>query len=140
MAGEGEDQQKGNHQSIKEALGDLSPQEQSDLLTEVVTDVLPVQVQKHLATVATQDLPTTAKKDVVTEATQTLPPQQQKDVATTTVQTLSSQDRQQVAGINPSQHVTDQIWLIVMGTFAAVLLISAIALLYVAIWPPQGGS
>jgi hypothetical protein len=73
---------------------------------------------------------------------QDLAPADRRDVAISAVQTLPEAEKQQVrqAAGDPSQQVTDRIWMVVVGTFAAVLFISALALLYVAVWPPKGGS
>lgn len=68
-----------------------------------------------------------------------MPTSDKKDIATKAFQDLSPKDRQDVAG-NPTQQVTDKIWLTIVRTFSAVLFASAIGLLYVSIWPPQGES
>jgi hypothetical protein len=127
---------------------------QKDLLAEAA-QTLPGGVKKDAVAEAAQTLPTEARKEVVAEATRTLPAEVKRDVIARTVQgmstedrkdiatrafhDLSAKDRQDIAG-NPSQRVTDIIWLMTVGTFAAVLLLSAITLLYVSINPPASGT
>jgi hypothetical protein len=134
-------------EDIKESLENLSPADRKTLLTEAVknlngastkdvvteaTQTLTLDAKKDVAAEATQALSPGAKKDVVTEATQTLPPDAKKDVAVKAVQDLSLKDREEIAG-HPTQRVTDRIWLIIVGTFAFVLVISAIALVVTAV-------
>jgi hypothetical protein len=119
----------------------LSPADKKDVAT-MATEGLSPDDKKDVATMAAQDLPPEQRKTVANAATQGLPPDDKKDVTLNAVQTLpegAKQEVQQAAG-NPSQRVTDKIWMIVVGTFAAVLFISALALLYVAVWPPQNTS
>jgi hypothetical protein len=147
------DTENGNHQAVRDILEQLDSGEQSAFLMHVVRSMFSPEVWKEVATEATRALPPEAKKDVAAGATQSLPhevkkdlvvnavrdlpEEDQKDVAGRTIQELKPKDRLDVFG-NPSQVVTDKIWLTIVRTFAAVLLVSAIALLYVSIWPPPG--
>jgi hypothetical protein len=65
-----------------------------------------------------------------------------KEVATTALQGLSAKDQAEVASQiqGPTQQVTNLIWQIIVGTFAAVVSLFGIGLLYVAILPPLSGS
>ncbi len=121
---------------VTEATHTLPPEAKKEVASEA-TQSLPTEAKKEVATEATQSLPPEVKKDLVTKAVQTLPMEDKKDIAFRTFQDLSAKDQQDVAG-NPSQHVTDQIWLTIVRTFAGVLALSGVALLYVSIWPPQG--
>lgn len=153
MGSDEEDRQRPTNEGLSQVLNNLSAQEltalfqkfsdadKKDLATAATQD-LPDADKKDLATAATQALPTEDRMDIATVATQGLPPEEKKNIAISAVQTLPPEQKQEVqkAAGNPSQKVTDQIWLMVVGTFSAVLLISGIGLLYVAIWPPPGGS
>lgn len=111
---------------------------QKDAVTEA-TQTLPTEAKKEIASEVTQALPAEVKKDFVTRTVQDLPQEDKKDIAVRAFQDLSAKDKQDVAG-NPSQYVTDQIWLTIVRTFAAVLVASALGLLFVSIWPPESES
>jgi hypothetical protein len=119
-----------------EATRALPPEAKKDVAAETA-QTLPPEAKKDVAADAVQALPPETKKDLVVNAIRDLPEEDQKDVAGRTIQELKPKDRLDVFG-NPSQVVTDKIWLTIVRTFAAVLLVSAIALLYVSIWPPPG--
>src|SRR5215203_3952719 len=121
---------------LADAIQTLPDQLQKDVATETAK-ALPDQLQKDVAADTTNALPDEVKRDVVNTTVQGMPMADKKDVATRALQDLSSKDRQDVAG-NPSQQVTDKIWLTIVRTFSAVLFASALGLLYVSIWPPQG--
>lgn len=124
--------------AISEATQTLSPEAQKEVVTEAAR-TLSTEAKKEVVTEAAQALPSEVKRDFVNKAVQTLPTEDKKDVAIRAFQDLPAKDQQQIAG-NPSQRVTDQIWLMIVGAFTLVLLASALALLYVAIWPPPGES
>ena len=74
---------------------------------------------------------------MVTKSVQGLSTEDKKDIAIKTFRDLPAKDQKEVVG-NPSQVVTDRIWLTIVYTFAGVLALSGVALLYVSIWPPPG--
>ena len=124
--------------AVVETVQSLATEAKKDVATEAAK-ALPDELQKSVAAEATESLPDEVKRDVVNKAVQGMPTVDRKDIATRAFQDLTAKDRQDVAG-NPSQYVTDQIWLTIVRTFSAVLFFSAIGLLYVSIWPPQGES
>jgi len=129
------DSGNGPHEILKNTLAQLNLKDRRTVLADAVK-ALPDQLQKDVAAETAQILPDEVKRDVVNKAVQGMPTVDRKDIATRAFQDLSAKDRQDVAG-NPSQYVTDQIWLTIVRTFSAVLFFSAIGLLYVSIWPPK---
>jgi len=121
-----------------ETVQTLPGEVQKDVAAEA-TRTLPTEDKKEIVAEAARTLPDEVKRDVVAKAVQAMPAEDRKDIAVRAFHDLSAKDQQDVAG-NPSQRVTDMIWLMVVGTFSAVLLVSAIGLLFVAIFPPQGNT
>jgi hypothetical protein len=72
-----------------------------------------------------------------TEEVSELSPEDQKSIAMVALQSMSESDRTEVRqrlGLgSPGKGTTDQIWLIVVGTFCAVLLGAALTLAYAII-------
>jgi|SRR5215207_2511292 len=135
-----------------EAAQALSPEARKDVATETV-QALGHEARKDVVSEAAQALPTEGKKEVAAEAAQALPHEVKKDFIDNAFQGLSKEDRKDITGKafqqldpkdrrdvagNPSQIVTDKIWLTIVYTFAFVLVASAGGLLYVSIWPPTG--
>lgn len=119
-----------------ETVQTLPGEVQKDVAAEA-TRTLPTEDKKEIVAEAARTLPDEVKRDVVAKAVQAMPAEDRKDIAVRAFQDLSPKDQQDVAG-NPSQRVTDMIWLMVVGTFATVLFVSAIGLLYVSIFPTKG--
>src|SRR5215203_1357896 len=121
---------------VVEAAQTLSNETQRDVAAETAR-VLPDQLTKDIVAEAAKALPHEVKKDVVANTVRDMPKEDKKDIASTALENLTRKEREDIVG-NPTQRVTDQIWLTIVRTFAVVLFVSAMGLLYVSIWPPEG--
>jgi hypothetical protein len=104
---------------------------------ELKTDVVAAAVRdaqdgakKDVASAAVRAVPDELKTDVVSAAVQDAQGQTKKELASAAMRSLSAQDSEEVAGrFLPDQAVTNKIWLTIVRTFAAILVIALLALI-----------
>jgi len=88
---------------------------------------------KEIVVAAVDAVPEESKRDVAVAAMQSLNLETQEQVLAR-LQRLPRQEREQIAGLLlPDQPVTNRIWTIIVGAFALVFVLSAIALFVVAL-------
>ncbi len=125
-----------NVDAFRKSIVRLDSEAKKDVATEAVI-ALPSDAKKDVASAAMQTLSQEAKKDVASAAMQTLPQEAKKDAVTEMVQSLPREDQETVLrSIAPTQGAIDRIWLIIVGAFAIVFILSAIALFVSAFWSP----
>ena len=89
--------------------------------------------KKAVVTAAIESVPEEVKQDVALQAIRSLSPDTQEEVLAR-LQRLPREDREQIAGLLvPDQPVTNRIWTIIVGAFALVFVLSAVALFVVAL-------
>src|SRR5918993_497739 len=110
---------------IKKDITNLSPEAKQSVATETI-----------------QALPPEEKENVAAEAMQSLPPETKKTVATEMARALSPEDQADLVGRlqGPTQQITNQIWQIIVWTFAIVLVLSVGALIVAAFWTERAGT
>lgn len=92
-------------------------------------NAVPDEAKGDVAAAAVQAVPDDAKKDVVAAAVQDASGAAKREVADAAVRTLSPEDREALAErFLPDQPVTNAIWLLIVKTFAIVLIGSSLAL------------
>jgi hypothetical protein len=85
--------------------------------------------QKEAAAAAARAVPDDVKEDLVAAAVESTSRRSQTDVANAAVDALSVAGKEELADrLLPGQGVANQIWLIIVGTFAGVLVIATLAL------------
>ena len=89
--------------------------------------------KKAVVTAAIESVPEDVKREVALRAVTALSPETQEEVLAR-LQRLPREDREQIAGLLvPDQPVTNRIWTIIVGAFALVFVLSAVALFVVAL-------
>jgi hypothetical protein len=124
-----------------ETIQALPPEEKENVAAEVVRS-LSADAKQGVASETLQALSPEATKDVATEAMQSLPPETKKTVATEMARALSPEDQADLVGRlqGPTQQITNQIWQIIVWTFAIVLVLSVGALIVAAFWTERAGT
>lgn len=90
---------------------------------------VPDEAKGAVAAAAVHAVPDALKKDVVAAAVRDATGAAKREVADAAVNTLSPKDREELAErFLPDQPVTNEIWLLIVKTFAIVLVGSSIAL------------
>jgi len=113
------------------AITELPTEEKKDV-ADTAVQTLPAEAQKDVATSAVQTLPIEDQKDVAAAAASALPPELKKTIAAGIARELSPEDRADLAErlpfLVPTQRVTNRIWQWIVGAFAVVLVLGAVAL------------
>jgi hypothetical protein len=103
----------------------LDPEERATFQAEIARQVM-------------QELPLEAKVQLASEAAGQLPRAEQ-DKLIRGLQALSPEERREIGGLLlPEQRTTNQIWLIIVGSFAFVLTLSVVALCVGVLWRASG--
>jgi hypothetical protein len=112
--------------------------QRADVVKRTVVNLAP-ENKKDIIAEAVRTLPSEARKQVIAEAGRILTPEDKKDHLAEVAQSLSRKDRKELRRSLsslplPSGDVADQIWLIIVGAFAIVFVLSALALVAAAIF------
>jgi hypothetical protein len=98
-------------------------------IVSAALQTVPDAAKAVVATAAVEAVPDAAKAGIATTALEAVPDAGKAAVAATAVQNLSAGQRE---AIFPTQRVTDQVWLIIVGAFALVFVLSSLALFWAA--------
>jgi len=83
----------------------------------------------ELATEAVKSSPDAAKKEVAVAAVHSASEESKADIADAAVKTLAPEEQEELAGrLLPDRGVTNRIWLIIVRTFASILIAATVAL------------
>src|SRR5918994_972955 len=126
---------------IKKDITNLSPEAKQSVATETI-QALPPEEKENVAAEVVRSLSADAKQSVASETMQSLPPETKKTVATEMARALSPEDQADLVGRlqGPTQQITNQIWQIIVWTFAIVLVLSVGALIVAAFWTERAGT
>jgi hypothetical protein len=110
------------------AVGAVPDSAKADIATAAV-EAVPASAKAGVITAAIDAVPDSAKVGVATAAVGAVPDSARPAVAATALENLSEGQRQ---ALLPTQRVTDQVWLMIVGAFALVFVLSALALFWAA--------
>jgi hypothetical protein len=123
------EQDQATQRSAAVAAVEAVPDEAKGDVANAALHAVPHAFRKNVATAAVQALPDDAKRDVVAAAMEDASGAAQREVADAAVRTLSPKDQEALAErFLPDQPVTNAIWLMIVKTFAVVLIGSSGAL------------
>lgn len=130
MAGEGRVNQEIVDQ-VRTIIQSIPPSDLATLRAAIVAAVeaVPDAAKMDIVTAVLEAVPDATKGDIATTALEAVPDAGKAAVAATAVQNLSAGQRE---AIFPTQRVTDQVWLIIVGAFALVFVLSSLALFWAA--------
>ena len=115
-------------EAAAEAVRSVSKEAKNDVVAAAIRAV-PEGQQSDAAVAAVEAVPNEAKKDVVAAALRGATNSTKREVATEAVSSLSTKEQVELAErFLPDQPVTNRLWLIIVSTFAAVLVTATLAL------------
>jgi hypothetical protein len=94
--------------------------------------------EQQIARAVLEQLPTEAKTQLASETAERLPREAQDELIRG-LQALSPKERKEIVGLLlPEQRITNWIWLIIVGSFALVMVLSVGALCAGVLWHASG--
>jgi|SRR5215211_3927507 len=111
--------------------------ERESVVSESVS-YLPAEDKAEITRMVLEDLPMETKVRIASETAEQLPPEE-RDKLVRGLQALSPQERKEIVGLLlPEQRTTNWIWLIIVGSFSFVMILSVVALCAAVLWQASG--